>query len=136
MLLDVLDLERRAREGGAAHHALAEPHAGSLERGSEFVGSWSAGAQLEDTGRAIVLVDDAAIGLSEAGGVGDDGGKDGGQVERGGDGLPDFAQNVQLVHGAGQLGGALLQLLEEPGVLDGDDGLIREGLQQRDLFAR
>ena len=31
---------------------------------------------------------------------------------------------------------ALLQLLEQPGVLDGDDGLIRERLQQRDLAIR
>ena len=29
---------------------------------------------------------------------------------------------------------ALLQLLEQPGVLDGDDGLVRERLQQRDLL--
>ena len=32
-----------------------------------------------------------------------------------------------------KLGVALLQLLEQPGVLDGDDGLVRERLQQRDL---
>ena len=33
-----------------------------------------------------------------------------------------------------QLAVALLQLLEQPGVLDGDDGLVRERLQQRDLL--
>ena len=32
-----------------------------------------------------------------------------------------------------ELGVALLQLLEQPGVLDGDDRLVRERLQQRDL---
>ena len=31
---------------------------------------------------------------------------------------------------------ALLQLLEQPGVLDGDDRLVGERLQQRDLAAR
>ena len=35
-----------------------------------------------------------------------------------------------------KLGVALLQLLEQPGVLDGDDGLVRERLQQRDLLRR
>ena len=34
---------------------------------------------------------------------------------------------------ASQFLDALLQLLEQPGVLDGDDGLVRERLQQRDL---
>ena len=33
-----------------------------------------------------------------------------------------------------KLGVALLQLLEQPGVLDGDDGLVGERLQQRDLL--
>ena len=32
-----------------------------------------------------------------------------------------------------KLGVALLQLLEQPGVLDGDHRLVRERLQQRDL---
>ena len=34
-----------------------------------------------------------------------------------------------------ELAVALLQLLEQPGVLDGDDGLVGERLQQRDLRA-
>ena len=37
---------------------------------------------------------------------------------------------------AGKLGGALLQRLEQPGVGDGDDGLIRERLQQPGLTIR
>ena len=31
---------------------------------------------------------------------------------------------------------ALLDLLEQPHVLDGDDGLVREGLEQLNLFLR
>ena len=34
-----------------------------------------------------------------------------------------------------ELGVALLQLLEQPRVLDGDDGLVGERLQQRDLLS-
>ena len=34
-----------------------------------------------------------------------------------------------------QLAVAPLQLLEQPGVLDGDHGLVRERLQQRDLLS-
>ena len=39
-----------------------------------------------------------------------------------------------LLQRLAELAVALLQLLEQPGVLDGDDGLVRERLQQRDLL--
>ena len=39
-----------------------------------------------------------------------------------------------LLQGLGERAVALLQLLEQPGVLDGDHGLVGEGLQQRDLL--
>ena len=40
---------------------------------------------------------------------------------------------VQLLDRLGQLARPRLQLLEEADVLDGDDGLVGEGLEQRDL---
>ena len=46
-------------------------------------------------------------------------------------------QELRLVlAGLGKLAVRLLELLEEPGVLDGDDGLVGERLQQGDLLAR
>ena len=56
-----------------------------------------------------------------------------------GRGRCDDAQDVGggrlLLQCLGQLGVALLQFLEQPRVLDGDDGLVREGLQQCDLLS-
>ena len=46
-------------------------------------------------------------------------------------------QELRLVlAGLRKLAVGLLELLEQPGVLDGDDGLVRERLQQRDLAVR
>ena len=46
-----------------------------------------------------------------------------------------FARNCDLCWLAiSKLAALFLELLEQPGVLDGDDGLIRERLQQRDLL--
>ena len=39
-----------------------------------------------------------------------------------------------MLAGPGEFATGLLQLPKEPGVLDGDDGLVREGLQQRNLL--
>ena len=64
----------------------------------------------------------------------DDGGQHLLKVERGADRLADLGERPLLLHRARKLGRTLLQLLEEAGVLDGDDGLVREGLQQRDLL--
>ena len=39
-----------------------------------------------------------------------------------------------MLQSLAQLGVAFLQFLEQPHVLDGDDGLGRKGFQQSDLF--
>ena len=51
------------------------------------------------------------------------------EVERRGDDLADLAERPLLLDDTGKLRRALLELLEQPGVLDGDDGLVRERLQ-------
>ena len=53
---------------------------------------------------------------------------------RAADDAQDLAGRRLLLQRLGQLAVALLQLLEQPRVLDGDDGLVGEGLQQRDLL--
>ena len=54
--------------------------------------------------------------------------------------LADHPQDVRgrglLLERRRQIAVALLQLLEQPGVLDGDDALIGEGLEQRELLGR
>ena len=124
--LDILDLDRCAGRSRSADGALAEAEASGLERRGEIVGDLVGGADLEDALGLVVLVDDPAIGTGEAGGVPDDGREHLLKVQRGGERLPDLAKRLQLVH-------TVLQLLEQPGVLDGDDGLVGERLQQRDL---
>ena len=65
-----------------------------------------------------------------------DGGEHRLQVERRGDRLPDLAERGELPDRALELGRARLQLGEQPRVLDGDDRLVGEGLEQRDLCRR
>ena len=91
------------------------------------------GAQDEGAADIVKLVDGAAIGLGEAGGVRHDGGEHFLEVQRRGDGLADLPEGAQLLDGAGKLGGALLELLEQPGVGDGDSRLVGERLDERDL---
>ena len=45
----------------------------------------------------------------------------------------DLAGGGLLLERLGEIAIADLELLEEPDVLDGDDGLVREGLEQLDL---
>ena len=47
--------------------------------------------------------------------------------------LQDLARGRLLLQRLGQVAVPLLELLEQPDVLDGDDRLVREGLQQLDL---
>ena len=49
---------------------------------------------------------------------------------------PTSRERTELLDGAAELTGALLQLAEQPRVLDGDDRLVGEGLQQLDPTRR
>jgi hypothetical protein len=84
-------------------------------------------------GALVVLVDGARVGPGEPVGAGDDGAEHGLQIERRAERLADLAQRAQLLDRAGELGRALLELAQEPGVLDRDGGLVGEGFHQRDL---
>ena len=127
------DLDRRPGGAGPPGGALADPERraseGIFQLGVEALG----GAEMEQPGGRIELVDGAGIRAGEVDGVQDDRREHFLEVERGGDGLADGAERPQLLDRAGKLAGALAKLLEEAGVLDGDDGLIREPLQELDL---
>ncbi len=84
-------------------------------------------SQVELLRGLFILVDDPAGRPRELDRPGDNGGEDRLQIEGRIDGLADLPESFQLLHRPGQLTGPRLQFLEQPDVLDGDDGLIGEG---------
>ena len=81
--------------------------------------------------------DDRILRIAEAGGARDDSLEDCVEVRRRGcDDPQDFARGGLTLQGLTEVVIALLKLLKQPRVLDGDDGLVRERLQQRDLLIR
>ena len=59
-----------------------------------------------------------------------------GQVEGAADRLTGFSQSLELLDRGGQCGGLLLQLPDEPGILDRDHRLVGKNSDQIDLLAR
>ena len=86
-----------------------------------------AGPEVELLRGLLVLVDHTSVGSGQLNGPADDGVQDRLKVERRADGAAHRAQRLQLLDRARQLEGARLQLLEQPDVLDRDDGLVGEG---------
>ncbi len=93
-----------------------------------------AGPQIKLLRRLVIFVDDAAIGSRQIDGAGDDGFQHGFKIEAGAHRLADFAQRFHFLDRLHQLARAFLQFLEQSDVLDGDDGLVGEGLEERDLL--
>ena len=93
----------------------------------------AARAEPELLGGLVVLEDRASVGPRQLTGAGDDRVEHRVEVERRADRAADLAQRRELLHRARQLARPRLQLLEQPHVLDGDDRLVGEGLEQRDL---
>ena len=91
-------------------------------------------AQLEFTARLAELVDGARLGARELRRLGDDRVQHGLPVERGIDRLADLAERPQLLDRLRQRGRAVAQFVEQPDILDGDDGLAREIRDQLDLL--
>ena len=92
------------------------------------------GAQQKFLGLFVVLVNRPAIGAAQLNRVRNNSRQHGFKVERRAYDLTDFAQRFQLSHRPKQLTGSLLQLLEQPHVLNGNHRLIGEGLEKRDLL--
>ena len=120
-------------DGHAPGGALAFPEADASPQLEILVVEVVRGAERELLGRLVVLVDRPAIGARELSGAGDDGRQHRVEIERRADGPADVAEGGELPHRARQLGCARLQLAQEAGILDGDDGLVGEGLNQLDL---
>ena len=66
--------------------------------------------------------------------LGDDGREHGFEIERRVHRLRYFAERAQFLDRAAKLIGALTQVVQQAGILDGDDRLVGEILQQLDLL--
>ena len=82
----------------------------------------------------VVLVDGSAIGPAKLDSVRGDARQHGLKVESRAYRLTDFAERFELAHRACQFVGSLIQFFEQPHVLDGDHGLVGEGLEKSDLL--
>ena len=123
------------RDGEPARRPLAL-RAASARDLQVFLGEALGGTYMELLRCLVVLVDGPALRAAELNGPRHDGREHRSEIQRRADGLPDLAQRRELAHGAGQRGGPLLQLVEQPYVLDGDHRLGRERLQELDLGPR
>src|SRR5262249_57393070 len=84
----------------------------------------------------VVLPDGAAGGPGDLHRPSDDGPEHRLKIERRAQGTADLPKRRQLVNRARQIGGPCLELAQQPRVLDGDYGLICEGLQEFDVPLR
>ena len=128
-------LERGAGAGGSGEDRIGvQTRTVALEHVDQLVGH-PVRRPVDQLGvRLVQLEDGAAVGARKADGVGQDGRQDFLKVERRRHRLANLGECALLLDRPPESGGTVLKLLEEPGVLDGDDGLGGERLQERDLF--
>ena len=129
----ICQLDRFAHLRQTPRRALSFPNGRRHERLHDVVFETLGGAWLEDLALLVVLVNHPRIRVGKLGGPRDDRAEHRLQVEGGADGLPHLAERRQCVDGLRQLMRPSLQLGEQPHVLDGDHGLIGEGLEEGDL---
>src|SRR4030095_8844423 len=102
----------------------------ALPRGSAGVG----GRPLDELlGALIVLEHYPSIERRELDSPRDDGGQHRLEIERGADRLTNLPERLKLADRATEFPRSHLQLGQQAGVLDGNHGLVCEGLEERDL---
>src|ERR1700730_13628701 len=125
---DVGDLGRLAGLRRAAHRAFAFAEQRRPQRLDEYRVEVMRGPYVERLRRVVILVDGATVRTRELARPGDDRLEHGLDIQRRSHRLAHLTQCRELVYRAGQLVRARLQLLEEPRVLDSNDGLVGKGL--------
>ena len=135
-VLDVDDGSRQDRARGHQRAARLRPHRQHpLECLVRF--RWVVVSRLEVHQLAIEPEDCADQPIAQGHGATHDCIEDRLDVgRRAGNDAQDLGGGRLLLEGHAQVGVARLQLLEQPHVLDGDDGLVGEGLEQLDLLVR
>ena len=93
-----------------------------------------AGSQMKLLRGLIVLVNNSTISSGELDRMANDRAEHSLEVESRADRLADFSQRFQFSDRSRQFARPRLQFLEQADVLDGDDRLVGEGLEQRDLL--
>src|SRR5262249_47248709 len=92
------------------------------------------GARHKDLALVVILVNHAGVRAGQLCGSSDNRAKYGLEIERGAYRLTNLPEGSQLAHRAREVVGKSLEFLEEPHVLDRDDGLVGEGLQEVDVL--
>ena len=133
-LLEVVDDDRALLQDGPAAHR-TRPNGKTLPNHDRPEDS----PQVRDP--LVLIAEDArdpdVVGRAERACTLNDGVQDVAEIgRRGRDHTQHLGGDRLLLQRLAQLAVALLQFLEQAGVLDGDDGLVRERLQQRDLLRR
>ena len=134
MVAKVLNLHRLATGDCPVDGRLAEADMLVPQRRDHLLAHAIGGAQLQFRLLLVELVDCAGFGAGELDGPRHDGGQHGCEVERRVDRLADVAERAQLLDRARKLVCAIAQLVEQSGVLDGDDGLVGKVGEQLDLL--
>ena len=134
LVADVGHLDRLATECRLARRPFAEvDRVGALDL-QQLLRHPMTRLEPELLGCLVVLVDQSAGGPGELHRAAHDRVQDGREIEGRADRPADGAQGLQLLHRSRQISGPGLQFLEQPDVLDRDDGLVGEGLDEVDLL--
>ena len=127
---------RRGARGGRGPSRLSIGPVGCRLQDLDGLGGLPVGRGHRDRGRHPAI-DGPSVGVAEPGRALEEALQHGLEVERrAADDLQDLAGRGLLFERLGEVPVAGLELLEQPDVLDGDDGLVGEGLEQLDLLVR
>ena len=133
---DVGDLDGLARGRAPARGPLAQGHLGDLEGPDECLAGIPTGAGAELPGRLEILIDESGVRLAQLARLLCDRAQHLSQVQGRADGAADLAHDAHFLQGEFERAGPGLELLEQADILDGDDGLVGEGVEKGDLLVR
>ncbi len=136
LFLDVGDLHRLPAHSGPTDRPLAKPDRRGPHRLQVRRRNAVRGPRVETLAALVELVDDASIAARQLDRAAHDRLEHGLEIEGGADSPADLAERLQLADRACQGMRPRLELPEQPDILDGDDGLVGEGLQELDLPRR
>ena len=128
-LSQVGDLDRLALREGLRDVRLVEADVLLRQRVDQLLIHAVGGAQMKFALPIVEDVDRAGLGAGELHRLGDDGGEHGFEIERRVHRLRHFAERAQLLDRAAKFIGALAQFVQQPRILDRDDGLGGEVLR-------
>src|SRR5262249_8751317 len=133
LIEDIGDLDWLATGCRLTNRAPAELDRARPKRVYQLLFDLMAAPKLKFLRDLIVFINRSTVGTAQLDRVRGYARQYGFQVQSRANGLTDFTQRFQFSHRSDQFLCALLQLLQQPNVLNGDDGLIGERFEQLDL---